>query len=117
MFRGKYQFVAVDIDPVYPHHGAGRTIRIRTLDEKLAADPTTVVGVIVDLDNSIDRILVVGDDAYTMGKIPIQNNDTRMPPKGFHKWYGKEGYGRYCGYIKPAGTAKIIMDLLDVEEG
>jgi hypothetical protein len=115
MFRGKYQFVAVDIDPVSPHHGAGRVIRIRTLDEKLAANPTTVVGVIVDLDNSIDRILVVGDDAYTMGKIPMEP-DEGSQPNGFHKWYGKEGYGRYYGYIKPAGTAKIIMDMLEVDE-
>jgi hypothetical protein len=114
MFRGKYQFVAVDVEPVLPHHGAGRTIHIRTLDEKIAANPDTVVGVIVDLDNNIDRILVIGDDAYEMGKLPIKG----WPKSGEqpHKWVRDEGYGRYYAAQKPAGTAKIIMDMLDVKE-
>ena len=111
MFRGRYQFVEVEVEPSLPHHGAGRTIHIRALDERTAANPDTVVGVVVDLDNGIDRILVVGDDAYTMGKMPLAASET--PP---HPWHTSEGYGRYYGYAKPAGTAKMIMDLLDAKE-
>ena len=112
MFRGRYQFVEVDVGAdIQPHHGSARHIHIRTLDEKTAANPDTVVGVIVDLDNGIDRILVVGDDAYEMGKMPLAASET--PP---HDWAGSEGYGRYYATIKPEGTSKIIMDMIDVRE-
>jgi hypothetical protein len=112
MFRGKYQFVEVDVETdVQPHHGVARWVHTRALDERTAANPDTVVGVIVDLDNGIDRILVVGDDAYEMGKMPLAASET--PP---HPWYGSEGYGRYYTTLKPAGTAQVIMDLLDLKE-
>jgi hypothetical protein len=112
MFRGKYQYVEVDVEPPAGlWQGAGRIIHIRTLDEKTAANPATIVGVIVDLDNGIDRILVVGDDAFEMGKMPLAASET--PP---HQWYGSEGYGRYYATLKPAGTADLIMDMLDLKE-
>ena len=116
MFRGRYQFVEVEIEPHLPHHGAGRIIHARTLDEKTAANPDTVVGVIVDLDNEIDRILVMGDDAYTMGKMPMELGNGTAESNRSHRWCGSEGYGRYYGYAKPEGTAKIIMDMIDVKE-
>lgn len=112
MFRGKYQYVEVDVEAdVQPHHGAARWVHIRTLDEKTAANPATIVGVIVDLDNGIDRILVVGDDAFEMGKMPLAASET--PP---HQWHTSEGYGRYYTTLKPAGTADMIMEMLDLKE-
>lgn len=112
MFRGKYQYVEAEVEPpAGPWQGAGRTVHIRTLDEKTAANPATIVGVIVDLDNGIDRILVVGDDAFEMGKMPLAASVT--PP---HQWHLSEGYGRYYATMKPAGTADMIMDMLDLKE-
>jgi hypothetical protein len=109
MFRGRFQYVEVEIEPpAGPWQGAARYVHIRTLDEKTAANPTTVIGVIVDLDNGIDRILVVGDDAYEMAKMPLGLCS--------HPWNKSEGYGRYYTTLKPAGTAEIIIKMLDLKE-
>lgn len=101
----------MDIDPVLPHHGTGRTVHIRTLDARTAANPKTKIGAIVDLDNGIDRILIVNEDAYSMGKVPLSASET--PP---HKWHKSEGYGRYYATEKPAGTAEMIMKMLNLKE-
>jgi len=110
MFRGEYQFVGVDIDPPLPWHGSGRVVHIMALDERTAANPDVIVGVLVQLTNGIDRILIVNEDAYEIGSVPFNQSNQS------HPWCNKEGYNRYYGYKKPDGTAKMIMDLLNVKE-
>jgi hypothetical protein len=104
-FKGTYQFVEVDV------HEDEEVVYIATLDERRAANPDTKVGVVVDFANQIDRVLVVGDDAYRMAKMPLSASET---PHSFQKL---EGFGRYFIEKKPDGTAEMLMKLLNVQEG
>ena len=100
-FKGTYQFVEIEI-------GDGE-VTIATLDEKRAASPNTIVGVVVDFANQIDRLLVVGDDAYKMGMMPLALETT-------HQWCEREGFGKYSIDKKPDGTADMLMELLSLKE-
>lgn len=102
-FRGSFQYVEVDI------RGPYRVI-VRALDEKSAANPETKIGVIVDMDNAIDRLLIVGDDAYDLGKTHVYTEATK------HPWHGDEGFCVYAIDIKPDGTADMILELLNLKE-
>jgi hypothetical protein len=108
-FKGTYQYVEADVNE------EEEVVFIATLDERRAANPDTIVGVIVDFANQIDRVLVVGDDAYQMGKMPMKypRSDTF---KGVHPLSALEGFGAYDIEKKPDGTADMLMEFLNLKE-
>lgn len=117
-FKGHFQYVEVDLT-------ADVVVTIRTLTEKTAADPTTQIGVIVDMANGLDRMLIVGDDAYRMDKVSANDVHTRMAHAPGaetdrddldHPWAQDEGFGTYGIEKKAAGTADMLLELLNLKE-
>ena len=116
-FKGHFQYVEIDL--------TGDVVTIRTLTEKTAADPDTQIGVIVDMANGIDRMLIVGDDAYRMDKVSVNDvhRHTAHAPGAeaqtgdlAHPWAKDEGFGTYGIEKKPAGTADMLLELLNLKE-
>ncbi len=87
-FKGTYQFVEVDVDEDKGY------VLVATLDERKAANPATSIGVVVDMSNQIDRILVVGDDAFQMGKMS-KKQDWISLEYPTHPLRKLEGFGVY----------------------
>lgn len=116
-FKGHFQYVEIDLT-------ADVMVTIRTLTEKTAADPDTQIGVIVDMANGLDRMLIVGDDAYRMDKMPHKEIHERMAQAPgvtdttdlTHPWREDEGFGTYGIEKKPAGTADMLLELLNLKE-
>jgi hypothetical protein len=111
-FRGSFQYVEVAVDP------SERMVAIRALDERAAANPKTKIGVIVDMDNAIDRLIIIGDDAYDIGKMSDKPCVAIDPwdLSGLEDWPNSEGFGVYDIDKKPDGTADMILELLNLKE-
>jgi len=113
-FKGRFQYVEIDI--------IESVVVIRTLTEKTAANPTTHIGVV--MDTSMDRYLIDGDDAYRMDKVSQAETRIRSvralsskPSNTFvHEWALDEGFGTYGIEKKPAGTAEMLLELLNLKE-
>jgi hypothetical protein len=117
-FKGHYQYVEVEIT-------SDVLVTTRTLTEKTAANPDTQIGVIVDMANGMDRMLIVGDDAYRMDKVSVNDVHRRMAHAPGaetnredldHPWAEDEGFGTYGVEKKPAGTADMLLELLNLKE-